>query len=401
MNLEIFCCSGGMAEGFRRAGVTFDLSIDSSPDACVSYEANLGHRPIQIDIRDLLRMVRAGWSPGSVGLLVADPPCTPWSRAGKRLGVLDERDVLMETVDLIRLLQPAAYLIGNVPGLDDSTNWRIIQRLLSCLTDAGYCVRDYARLNAADYGVPQHRIRPFWFGHHSGTPCIAWPKPTHCAPEEVQQALIPGSREGLLPWVTCREALSHLSVNDLGRLVRVKISDRHHPPSYPDRPAKTVCAGSGGGATRALALNPRHPIASLDAPAMTVGARPRGAQGSSALAIRPHHAIPGPDEPARTITANRQEDDARFLGWPWDRRPSTTACCESRIAPPGHHGHSEPPRGPNAILLSEKAASALQGFPEDWVFAGKTKTARWSQIGQAMPPPLAEAVARRIRAQME
>jgi DNA (cytosine-5)-methyltransferase 1 len=51
---------------------------------------------------------------------------------------------------------------------------------------------------------------------------------------------------------------------------------------------------------------------------------------------------------------------------------------------------------PNAIVLSERAAAILQGFPEDWLFAGATKKACWSQIGQAMPPPLAHAVARAV-----
>ncbi len=51
---------------------------------------------------------------------------------------------------------------------------------------------------------------------------------------------------------------------------------------------------------------------------------------------------------------------------------------------------------PDAVLLSERAAAILQGFPHGWVFAGETKKARWSQIGQAMPPALAEAVARAI-----
>lgn len=51
---------------------------------------------------------------------------------------------------------------------------------------------------------------------------------------------------------------------------------------------------------------------------------------------------------------------------------------------------------PGAIKLSEKAAAILQGFPPGWVFAGKTKRARWAQIGMAMPPPLAEAVGRAI-----
>jgi site-specific DNA-cytosine methylase len=68
---------------------------------------------------------------------------------------------------------------------------------------------------------------------------------------------------------------------------------------------------------------------------------------------------------------------------------------DPRIAPPGHHGTSSM-TGPNAIVLSERAAAVLQGFPPDWVFVGKTKRARWAQLGMAMPPPLAHAVGAEI-----
>ena len=85
--MELFGCAGGMAEGFRRAGITFDMVVDRDPDACDSYEQNMGHRPLQMDARDLLRMARLGWRPKApIQLFVADPPCTPWSRAGKRTG---------------------------------------------------------------------------------------------------------------------------------------------------------------------------------------------------------------------------------------------------------------------------------------------------------------------------
>src|SRR5262249_38925356 len=148
--LELFCCSGGMAEGFRRAGLAFDLAFDFSADACASYEANLGHRPVQMDVRDLLRMARAGWSPGPIDLLVADPPRTPWSRAGKRKGLSDERDMLRSTIELIEALRPKAYLIGNVPGLDETGHVSAVQSTIGTLSRAGYCVADFASLDAAD-----------------------------------------------------------------------------------------------------------------------------------------------------------------------------------------------------------------------------------------------------------
>lgn len=48
-----------------------------------------------------------------------------------------------------------------------------------------------------------------------------------------------------------------------------------------------------------------------------------------------------------------------------------------------------------------RAGAILQGFPEGWRFEGKTKSARWAQLGMAMPPPLAAAVARSVRRALE
>lgn len=422
--LEIFPCSGGMAEGFRRAGITFDVAFDYSKEACDSYEANLGHRPVQMDARDLLRLVQSGWRPAArdIDLLVADPPCTPWSRAGKRLGVEDERDMLGVTCELIRLLRPRAYLIGNVPGLDDSTQWHHLQAALAPLAKEGYCIRDYASLDAADFGVPQHRVRPFWFGHLAG-PCLRWPMPTHGAPTD--NTCLPGT--ALKPWVTCREALGHLSAADLGRPVRLRRraeEDGGHPASEPDSPARTLTASGGRAGKRASVLmahpdhnlssadapaktvtrnthgdgsilvNTRHQPARLDAPAPTLTAKIRGQSGQVLSAARPHHRT-DPDRPARTMTTSRQ-DNAKILSWPWDS-PATSVTTTDRLPPPGHH----PETGsilsqPNAVVLSERAALILQGFPESWRLIAKTKTARWSMLGQAMPPALAEAVARGV-----
>jgi hypothetical protein len=156
--LELFPCSGGFAEGFRRAGLTVSMAFDADPEACASYEANLGHAPVQMDVRDLLRMLEVGWRPAPVDLLLADPPCSPWSRAGKRLGTEDERDMLGTTVRIVDLLAPRAWLIANVPGLDDGPNWPTVQATIGRLSDR-WCI-DFSRLNAADYGwvdlCPKH-----------------------------------------------------------------------------------------------------------------------------------------------------------------------------------------------------------------------------------------------------
>ena len=439
MNLELFCCAGGMAEGFRRAGVHFDVAIDFTPDHCDSYAANIGHRPLCIDARQLLRRIDVGAIDWRVDLLVADPPCTPWSRAGKRLGTDDERDMLAVTCELIAALRPRRYLIGNVPGLGDSTNLHVVQRHIGALAGLGYCVTDFARLDAADYGVPQHRIRPWWFGHLEG-PCIQWPAPTHCDPLDLATLPLPGI-EPLRPWVTCREALCHLTGDERGRAVKMRkrTDNGKQKGSVAERPARTVGTSNLSDGNN-LAIPTRHarPVhtGELDSPARAMTTQCRSPGHASTIVLREpssKHPAAAPHEPSPTIRAGggghtgphvmlapqsgrklarktprvpAREDrvaHGAVLEWPWPR-PSTTVTSRPGLAPPGHHDESFAIMSlPDAIILSERAAAILQGFPDDgsWTFCGKTKKARWSQIGQAMPPALAEAVARSVVAQDE
>ncbi|MCC7024627.1 MAG: DNA cytosine methyltransferase [Thermomicrobiales bacterium] len=484
IDVEIFSCAGGMAEGFRRAGITFHMAVDMAKDHCDSYERNLGHRPVQMDARDLLRMARLGWRV-PVRLLVADPPCTPWSRAGKRQGVSDDRDMLRQTAEIIGLLRPRAYLIGNVPGLEDANNLAVVQDVIGGLARWGYCVSDFAALDAADYGVPQHRVRPFWFGHRHG-PCLRWPLPTHGDPCDIKDTL-PGLPMPA-PWVTCGQALGHLSPRELGRMVwlrkrpaapasalRASVPERpartvcasslgdgnvinysrKHAPSAGNQPAKTVRTGGRGGhqavvlentndsdpgqpaktivaarrGTQAMTLHdtPNHP------PAMAFGGRDGGVdrthqQNKPARAITTQTgdhgvlvlAIEGArrrvpqservvatDGPATTLQAREdRQGTGMVMEWPW-ARPSTAIMADPRLGQPGHKDKAWKGKGgqrarakQRGVLLSERAGAILQGFPETWVFSGVTKKTRWSQIGQAMPPPLAHAVAQSIVAQL-
>lgn len=358
MKIELFSCAGGMAEGFRRAGLRFDVVIDKDANAVGSYERNLDHRPIQMDIRDLIRLVELGWRPSEPPeLLVADPPCTPWSTAGKRLGLDDDRDCLRETVTLIRALRPRCYLIGNVPGLETAPNLHIVHETIGSLTAEGYCVADFAKLDAADYGVPQHRVRPFWFGHLDG-PCLKWPARTHGRPSETLAI----GELGLAPWVTCRDALGHLPSDEIGRPVKLR---RRHGRKAGKKPRVLFDE------RRREPTSPEWP---WERPATTVTKEDR-------LARPGHH---DPNVPGD-----------QFANW-MDERPSTTVMAGDPTT--GGPGHGSINKRPGAVVLSEKAATIIQGFPEDWVFEGKTKAARWSQIGQAMPPALAQAVATSVLA---
>lgn len=343
MILELFSGAGGLSLGLRRAGLPPTLVVDSSPDACESYAKNFGVEPVAVDVRHLLYFVRHlhGWI--EIDLLVADPPCTPWSRAGKRGGQADARDMLSPTVEIVRALQPKAFLICNIPGLDDGPNLHTVQQTIGSLS--GYCIQQTS-LDAADYGVPQHRRRPFWYGH-KGSRCIAWPPRTHAPP--TKNAAMPWG--DLPPYVTCADALSTLAPKDVGEPVTLRTATR-----YRGEPPR---AGS-------IRVDPKHPTHKANAPAHTLRAGRRGG---------PQNCL----EP-----------------WPWSSRPATTILSDEILWPPGKLPRRFARQTPGTVRLSEVAAALLQGFPRGWHFAGKSKRARWEQIGQALPPPLAEAVARAI-----
>lgn len=384
--MELFTGSGALAAGFREAGLLFDLVYDYSADACASYAANLGHAPTQIDVHELLRLAREGWTPGPLDLLCADPPCAMWSRAGKKKGLDDSRDMLRPTVDLIAMLRPRVALIGNIPGLEDSPNLPVVQDLIGGLGRHGYVV-DFAVVDAVTLGVPQFRRRPFWYLRATGTPPIRWPEATHGDPRALAQGSLAGFAP-LLPWVTCRDALGHLPVEQIGRPVNMRkraCKGKQHG-SLMDRPARVV--GTTNLSDGNVILD--HPDATTLRPKRDPSTR--GPQSAR---------IGDPDAPARTMDgkiARLGAGAAAVLDWPWSR-PSTTVLTRDVLLPPGHH-----PAGsrqmPNAIVLSELAAKILQGLGADWTLAGKTKRARWGMLGQAVPIKMAAAIGRSVLHQL-
>lgn len=92
-------------------------------------------------------------------------------------------------------------------------------------------------------------------------------------------------------------------------------------------------------------------------------------------------------EPAPTLAFGHNS-----AGWEFFLRPATTVSCDSRLAPPGHHDSQM--RG--SINVTERDALILQGFPPDYPLAGRTKDSRFTQIGNAVPPALAEAIVRAV-----
>lgn len=149
--LDLFCGAGGLSLGFWASG--FDVTgIDSNVDAVKTYTHNLG-TALCATIDESIALPHAD-------LVLAGPPCQPWSRAGNRLGEHDERDGLRLVALAIERVRPTAAIIENVPDLARSRKRAHLDKFKSSLDKFGYVVEEHV-LNAADYGVPQNRRRIF------------------------------------------------------------------------------------------------------------------------------------------------------------------------------------------------------------------------------------------------
>ena len=156
LRMADLCCGlGGMSLAFSRSGYRCVFACDFDAAACDVYEANHGFRPAG----DL-----AGIDPENVSdheVCVAGLPCTPYSKAGHRLGLEDARSHVLH--GLLRVLarkKPQALLMENVVGLLQHDGGRTFRFLRECLRGLGYEV-SWSVLNATEFGGAQHRPRVF------------------------------------------------------------------------------------------------------------------------------------------------------------------------------------------------------------------------------------------------
>ncbi len=149
--LDLFCGAGGLSLGFWAQG--FDVTgVDRDADATETYSRNLG-RASCAELGDDTVFPRAE-------VVLAGPPCQPWSRAGKRLRERDDRDGLAVVARAVHEVRPAIALIENVPDLARSRSRRHLDAFKEDIGSLGYAVDEHV-LNAADFGVPQNRRRVF------------------------------------------------------------------------------------------------------------------------------------------------------------------------------------------------------------------------------------------------
>lgn len=154
--VSLFSGCGGMDKGFEDAGYKRVWANDFDADAQAIFRLNLG----EIDGRDITQVPVEDIP--DCDIITAGFPCQPFSNAGNRRGVYDERgELYLECLRIIESKKPKVVLFENVKGLLSSKHQsgkKLIDVIKGDLEKLGYTV-NYKVVNASDYGVPQNRER--------------------------------------------------------------------------------------------------------------------------------------------------------------------------------------------------------------------------------------------------
>ena len=383
-SVELFTGAGGLALGLEKVGCHHLAMVEFNAQACDTIRYNIAQQQqfakdwkvYQSDVRN----IRYNEIAQSVDLVAGGPPYQPFSMGGKAKGRMDSRDMFPEAVRAVRELQPRYFVFENVKGLLRESfasyfNYIILQlsfptvvrhekedwiehlsRLEKIQTsghfpDLSYRVV-YRLLDAADYGVPQHRHRVFIVGFRSDLG-IEWnfPESTHNLNKLIWEQWVTGEY-----WDLHKVAKSKRPVMPESLKRRVEILKANHSLIAPEGNRYLTVRDALVGLPDPRTKNsiPNHEFRD--------GAKPYPGHTGSAL-----------DEPSKALKA-------------------------------GAHGV---PGGENMIAFPDgsyryytaREAARIQTFPDDYIF-DSAWTEAMRQIGNAVPMHLAEVVGQSIMNQI-
>lgn len=182
--LSLFSGGGGLDIAFHSAGFDILEMVEIDPRFAATLEKNTGDGSLGsakvrcMDIHDFT--VPDGLA---VDFIIGGPPCQTFSAAGRRAagvkGTTDPRGTLFgEYVRLLKTLRPKGFLFENVYGIIGAQGGEAWRQIQQAFAEVGYTLH-WRILDAADYGVPQHRERLFIVGVRAGECSYQFPRPTH------------------------------------------------------------------------------------------------------------------------------------------------------------------------------------------------------------------------------
>lgn len=343
--LDLFAGAGGLTQGFVEAQVPHDVvrAVESDPAAAATYRQNHGDVVYQGTVEDWL----AQEDTPSVDLVVGGPPCQGFSQLGRQEESDLRNGLWQHYANVIAAARPTYFVMENVPRFLTSPQ----MELMRAATGKGGALQDYALehdvLNAADFGSAQLRRRAVVIGHL----------------RDVTPPGVPGATTPRHQRKTLKDALSGLPE----RVNRRDLPDRNVMAD-----GKTL---PGDFLTTELHLTRHYEPRSLE---------------RFALIPADGNRFDLPYRLQAPCWRNHTTGSGDVMGrLAWDK-PSVTIRTEFFKPEKGRYLHPTEDRA-----LTHHEAARIQGFPEDYRWVG-TKTAIAKQIGNAVPIPLAVALASHI-----
>lgn len=376
---SFFCGCGGVDLGFRSAGFELAFASDHYAAAAASYAANLGHEPVLRDIRG----VSDAECPAGVDVVTGGFPCVTFSMAGRRAGVEDSLNgkLYLELCRVVAACRPRYFVAENVQGMLSSNGGAAVKLVEAAFLRLGYRVQREL-VNMAEHGVPQTRMRVIFVGVRldQWRGSFRFPQPTRrMAADDGAPRWLPLAR-------TLREAIGDLP-NPAGAMLAAGGAAKQVAEGRP-------IAGLFSPGRPRTADQPAHPI--ITEGGTVVGAV--GKVGDHALKKKKRLSIDGP---SRTIVSSQESFELVVSNHDHNGKPVSDGYAMSkRVAHGGrrattmvgeNNGNAHPlVDGMRRMTVRECAR--VQSFP-DWYELSGTQADGYRQVGNAVPPLYAKALA--------
>jgi len=336
--IDLFCGAGGLSYGFERAGFKVLLGIDNDPAALKTFEINhRGSKSICADItKTSYNDIKTVTGAAAIDVIVGGPPCQGMSLSGPRKFDDPRNKLYLSFIRLVNEIQPKAFIIENVPGLTGLFGSEIKNSIIKTFRDIGYQI-ECEILCSADYGVPQTRRRVVFVGYKTGK--FKYPdinkKQISCA-EALSDLppLVETTGEQEMPYHTEPRSEYQKLMRKRSKSVKNHIAAKHS-----ENVQKTISLIPPGGNYKSL---------------------PKGYKSTRNFHVA-WTRFPD-DKPAPTIDTGHRH----HFHYKYDRVPTVRECAR------------------------------IQSFPDDFVFTGN-KTEQFRQVGNAVPPLMAERIAEQVK----
>ena len=393
--IDLFAGCGGLSEGFYRMGFKALAHIEINHWACETLRArmryygykNIDKEVIEHDITapDIINKIDEAVAGRTVDVIIGGPPCQAYSTAGRvRDGkgmATDPRNFLFEKyVEILEYYSPKFFVFENVTGvLSAKVNGNhIFPRIIQALGNKYDVISDPTVLihNTADYGVPQMRKRVIIMGVRKDIDKTSVTKlyndviKTHWNPETPLE-----EREGRKKFVDVKQAIGDLPAVEPGNDASTENFDYPCDNAFLRRIGKKGVYPLRDHIARRHNAIDRERFTVMIHNHLTFGQLRKNMpqyEHEHARVFDNSYVVQWWDMPSKTILAHIHKDGFQFIH----------------------------PDEKQARSFTVREAARIQSFPDDFVFAG-SRGEKYKQIGNAVPPLFAEALAKSVKINLD